>query len=351
MADIPHLVSERMEVEDSADAINQLFYERGWTDGLPVIPPTGKSVSAMLSAVDRDPQEQIALLAPKTGIATVEKIAINAVMAGCLPEYLPVLVAATAAIAEEKFNLLGVQATTHPCSPFIVVNGPIAEKLKINCRGNAFSPGFRANATIGRALRLILLNIGGGIPQQTDRATHGQPGKFSCCIAENEDENPWEPLHVERGFRPQDSTVTVFAAEAPHNINDHESITGKGILITSAATMATAGNNNLTYYTGEPILVLGPEHAATVKKDGFTKEQVKDFIFEHAKLPVAKLSEENQRYRQDPNCDFGEFAHSDMAPVGRRKDIVVMVAGGEGKHSMFVPTFGLSYSVTKLIPA
>ena len=349
MTGASELVSERIKVEESIDAASNLFYERGWTDGLPIIPPTVERVKNMLAAVDRDPQEEIALLAPKSGVATVESIAVNAVMAGCLPEYLPVIIAVVEAIAERKFNLLSIQATTHPCAPLIVVNGPIARKLKINGRGNAFSPGFKANATIGRALRLIMLNIGGGIPQQTDRATQGSPAKYTYCVAENEDDNPWQPLHIERGFDPGDSTVTVFAAEPPHNINDHASISGKGILMTATATMATAGSNNLTNYVGEPILILGPEHAATVAKDGFSKEQVKDFIFEHARLPLKRLSEENRRRRKDPKYNLGEFAEAELVPVGRREDIVVLVVGGEGKHSCFVPTFGLTYSTTKSI--
>jgi len=143
--------------------------------------------------------------------------------------------------------------------------------------------------------------------------------------------------------------VTVFAAEPPHNINDHASISGKGILMTAAATMATAGSNNLTHYIGEPILILGPEHAATVAKDGFSKEQVKDFIFEHARLPLERLSEENRRRRKDPKYNLGEFVEAELVPVGKREDIVVLVVGGEGKHSCFLPTFGLTYSATKSI--
>ncbi len=343
------LVSERVPVEDSIETVYGLYYERGWTDGLPIIPPTPERVQAMLAPSGRDPQEPIARLAPRQGVATIEKIAVNAVMAGCLPEYLPVIVAAVQAVAEEKFNLLSIQATTHPCTPLIIVNGPIARKLGINSKGNAFGPGFRANATIGRALRLILLNIGGGIPVTVDRATMGGPAKYTYCVAENEDGNPWQPLHVERGFKPEDSTVTVFGAEDPHNINDHSSTTGRGVLMTSAATMATSGNNNMTYFIGEDILVLGPEHAATSARDGFSKEDVKDFIFEHARLPIERLSPENIEFRRASTHGYGEFATSKTIPLCKREDIVIMTLGGEGKHSMFVPTFGLTYSVTKRI--
>ena len=347
--DVSEMASDRIVAEDSITGVNNLFYERGWTDGLPIIPPTEELLKEMLAAVSRDPQEVIALLPPRSGVATVERIAVNAVMAGCLPEYLPVLITAVEAIAEEKFNALGIQATTHPCGPLIIVNGPIARKLNLNSRGNAFGPGVRANATIGRALRLVLLNIGGGIPVQTDKSTQGQPAKYTYCVAENEDDNPWEPLHVERGFSPEDSTVTVFAAEGPHNLNDRHSITGKGILMTAAGTMATTGNNNLIFYIGEPILALGPEHAATIARDGLSKEQVKDFIFEHARLPLNKMSPETIEYRRNAPDTFGEFALAEMIPVGKREDIVVIVIGGEGKHSCFIPTFGPSYSVTKRI--
>jgi hypothetical protein len=343
------LVSERIQIEDSMDAVNNLFYEHGWTDGLPIIPPTEEQVQRMLSAVDSDPQEVVAVLPPRLAEATVEKIAVNAVMAGCLPDYLAVIITAVDAVAEEKFGLPGVQATTHPCGPLIVVNGPIAKKLGLNSQGNAFGPGARANATIGRALSLILINIGGAIPIQIDRSTQGQPAKYTYCVAENEDENPWQPLHVEKGFSPEDSTVTVFAAEGPHNINDHDSTTGRGILMTAAATIATAGNNNLVFFSGEPILMLGPEHAATVARDGFSKEQIKDFLFEHARLPLKMLSEENILHRKKSPDRYGEFVASEMIPVARREDFMVMVLGGAGKHSCFVPTFGLSYSVTKKI--
>ncbi|MFC1871766.1 hypothetical protein ACFLYF_05155 [Chloroflexota bacterium] len=350
MANAPEVTSERITVADSIEAVNELYYERGWTDGLPIIPPTEERVKRMMAVVKRDPQEVVAVLPPRSAAATVEKIALNAVMAGCLPEYLPVIIAVVAAMAEEEFNLLGVQATTHPCGPLIVVNGPIARELGINSRGNAFGPGVRANAAIGRAVRLIMLNVGGAIPVEADKSTHGQPAKYTYCVAENETESPWEPLHVERGFRAGESTVTVFGAEGPHNINDHESLTARGILTTAAGTMATAGNNNLISLKGEPILIMGPEHAATVAGDGYSKQQVKEFIFEHARLPLNMLSEENIKYRRKTRGVFGEYADSELVPlVGKSEDVVVMVLGGPGKHSCFVPTFGSTCSVTRRI--
>lgn len=350
MGDHITLLSELIKVDDSIESVYQLFSERGWTDGLPIIPPTKERVHRFLSSINRDPQEQIALLPPLNGCATVEKIAINAIMAGCLPEYLPVVIAAVESIADDKFGLLAVQTTTHPCGAFIVVNGPLARKLNINCENGAFGSGDRANATIGRALRLIMINVGGAIPGKVDKSTLGQPAKYSYCVAENETNSPWDPLHVERGFDADISTVTVFAAEGPHNINDHEGLSAKSILTTVTGTMATTGNNNILSYEGEPVLVLCPEHGKRIAEDGFSKEKIKDYVFEHARTPLKLFSEEQVRARRKGGESvYGEFADSDSALIGKRENIVVIVVGGEGKHSCFVPTFGPSYSVTKKI--
>ena len=336
----------RIKVPDSIQEISRIFYERGWTDGLPVIPPTDEAVERLLKGISRKPDEVIGLVPPKWAEATVEKIAVNAVMAGCLPEHMPVIIAALEALLDEKFNLYGVQTTTHPCTPLLIINGPIREKLGINSGYNAFSQGNFANAVIGRAIRLILLNIGGGILGKVDKATHGHPGKLAYCVGENEEKNPWEPLHVERGFKRSESTVTVVAAESPHNINDHSSITAQGILTTIAGTMATPGNNNVLYQVGEPLVVLGPEHAATVARGGLTKEEVKEFLWENARVPCARFSQEHREQR------FADFKPEDLIPIARRKeDIMVIVSGGAGKHSLFIPTFGDSWAVTKPIKA
>jgi hypothetical protein len=349
MTDQNDLVSEKIKIEDSLEEVNTMFYQRGWTDGLPIVPPTEARVRKMLSGCHHDPQETVAVLPPKQAAATIEKIAINAVMAGCLPEYMPLLIATVEAVAEERFRLMGVLTTTHSCGILVVVNGPLSRRLKINSEGNAFGPGVMANAAIGRALSLILLNIGGGIPGQIDKSTQGNPCKYTFCVAENETANPWQPFHLENVFRTEDSTVTVFAAEGPHNINDHDSTTGAGILKTIAATMATAGNNNLIFFSGEPILMLGPEHAATLAKDGFSKEQIKDFIFQNARVPLNAISEGHIQYRKKSPERYGQYINSDFIPLARREDIIVMVVGGSGKHSCFIPTFGLNNSVTRLI--
>jgi hypothetical protein len=203
----------------------------------------------MLAWTDRDREVEIGTIPPRQGIVTVEKLAVNAVMAGCRPEYFPVVLAATEAMLDERFNLYAVQCTTHPCAPLLILNGPIARELDVNSRYNAFGPGCRANATIGRAVRLILQNVGGGTPGVLDRATQGQPAKYSYCIAEDELENPWSPLHVERGFDPATSTVTVCGAENPHNLNDHVSTASRGILtmiaLSGKSTRATAAGRGV----------------------------------------------------------------------------------------------------------
>jgi hypothetical protein len=323
---------------DGWEAIDAHYQERGWTDGLPIVPPTEDAVAEFLTQADRDPREIVGVLPPRQGEATVEKIAANAVMAGCRPEYFPVVLAAIEALTDPLFNLDSIQATTHPVAPLIVVNGPIVQAIGLNAGYNAFGQGVRANLTIGRAVRLVLMNVGGGLPGTGDRSTQGSPAKIAYCVAENEAENPWEPLHVEAGLPADVSTVTVFGCEGPHNIQDHYSNTGLGVLLTIAGAMGQAGSNNLLG-AGWPLLSLGPEHAATIARDGYTKRQVKEFLFEHARFPFARLGAECQRQQVEHR---GAVAAPDtMLPIVRQaEDISVIVVGGAGKHSCWQPTFG-----------
>ena len=323
---------------DGWEAIDSHYQERGWTDGLPIVPPTEDAVAEFLTQTDRDPREIVGVLPPRQGEATVEKIAANAVMAGCRPEYFPVVLAAIEALTDPLFNLDSIQATTHPVAPLLVVNGPIVQAIGLNGGYNAFGQGVRANLTIGRAVRLVLMNVGGGLPGTGDRSTQGSPAKIAYCVAENEAENPWEPLHVEAGLPADASTVTVFGCEGPHNIQDHYSNTGLGVLLTIAGAMGQAGSNNLLG-AGWPLLSLGPEHAATIARDGYTKQQVKEFLFEHARFPFARLGAECQRQQVEHR---GAVAAPDtMLPIVRKaEDISVIVVGGAGKHSCWQPTFG-----------
>ena len=337
------------QLPSSFQEINTVYYERGWTDGLPIVPPTDSAVAEALVWTDHDPLDVVGVLPPRQGEATVEKIAINAVMAGCLPQYLPVVIAAIQAIADPRFNPDGVQATTHPVAPYLIVNGPIARELQINSGYNCFGQGARANATIGRAIRLVLMNVGGGLPGSGDRATQGSPSKYSYCIAEAEDVNPWEPLHVELGFDREVSTVTVSGCEGPHNIQDHNSNTGDGILRTIAGAMGQAGSNNILSH-GHPVLTLGPEHAATIARDGYSKADVKRFVFENARYPFAKLGKEFlEGALSRLNSVEANDAQAMCRIMERPEDMLVVVAGGSGKHSSWQPTFG-SYTHPVTLP-
>ena len=205
----------------SYDAINDYFYDHGWTDGLPIVPPTPVRVDAILKGMPaHDAEALISIVPPKMGRATLRQVAVNAVMAGCKPEYLPVVVAALRAVAEPAYGLAHRQTTTHAGAPLIIVNGPIVQQLRINCGTGLFGPGWRANATIGRALRLVLVNIGGAGPG-VDASQTGHPGKYTYCIGEYEAANPWGPLHVTRGFKREQNVVTVVNAEAPHSMTEN----------------------------------------------------------------------------------------------------------------------------------
>jgi hypothetical protein len=282
--------------------------------------------------------------------ATIETIAINAAMAGAAPEHMPVVLAALRALADPSFNLNAIQTTTHPCTPLLVVNGPIAGRLGISGGANALGNGYRANAVIGRAVRLVLQNVGGAVPGETDRATLGHPGKFTYCLAENEAESPWEPLHVERGFRPEVSCVTVFGAAGPHNVNDHGSASADSLLKALASTLAAPASNNI-YYGGEALVIVGPEHARTIADSGWSKTDLKRALWERGRVRMDAFSQENiTRYK---HIIPGRFDATDpsatITPTVRWEDVMVMVAGGPGKHSVVVPTFGATRAVTARI--
>jgi hypothetical protein len=340
-----------LECEDDFDAVNELARSRGWSDGLPVVPPTARRVEEMLTFCDRPWDEPVARMPPRWGEATPVRLAANAVMAGCRPEYFPLLILAVEAMCEEPFNLYGIQATTHPCAPLVIVNGPVAKELDINCGHNAFGPGWRANATLGRAIRLALVNIGGAIPGLGDMSTFGAPSKFSYLAAENEQASPWEPLHVERGLPREASAVTVIGAECPHNVNDHESTTAEGILTTLAGTLNATGANDV-YYDAQPLVVMGPEHAKTVAGGGFSKADVKRFLHEHAHLPMRRFSKENIERRLRVTWKERLGAAGLDAPVHmvqRPENLLIAVIGGAGKHSAVIHTFGATRPVTRAL--
>jgi hypothetical protein len=264
-------------------------------------------------------------------------------MAGCLPEYMPIIITALEAMTEDRFRLAEIQPTTHPVAPLIVVNGPIRKKLNINSRAGAFGPCWRANATIGRAIRLILLNIGGAFPGKFDMSTQGQPSKYTYCIAENEEDSPWEPLHVEKGFEASTSTITVIAAENPHNINEHVAINGEELLTSICNSVMTMGSNNVLFQEGTPVIALCPEHAATIAADGFSKNDVRNYIYEKSKIPLKRFYK-----RQIEKYYSGWDEHALIPITAHKEDLIIIVIGGAGKHSAYLPAF-LPPSVTKPI--
>jgi hypothetical protein len=333
-------------IEDLAE----LIYAAGWSDGLPVVPPARALVDRFVAASARPAAELVLTVPPLGGRGTVEKIAANAVMAGCLPEHMPAVLAALEAMRDERFNLRGMQCSTHLSTPLLIFHGPIRRELGINCGPNVFGQGWRANATIGRAVKLALVNLGGAVPGEADKATFGHPGKYTYCIGENEEESPWEPLHVERGFAPEASAVTVYGAEAPHNINNQTADNPYDLLRTIASMMANLGSNH-PYLMSESMVVLSPEHARVCAEAGWRKRDVRDFLFETARVRLGDLKQgglHGARTEMNPWPRWLDQANDETrVPVARRPDdLIVIVAGGPGRHSLYVPGWG-TRSVTR----
>jgi hypothetical protein len=335
------MIENLVELDDDPQAVLAEFCARGWCDGLPIVPPTEERVRAMLDGAPAD--RSLGKLAPLWREATLEKLAVNAVMAGCEPGALPVLAAAVGAMLDPVFNLYGVQATTHPVAPLAIVHGPVAARLGFHAGSGCFGPGFRANATLGRALRLILMNVGGAWPGKHDMATQGSPAKFSYCIAERVDASPWGPLVA-------DDAVTIFGGEAPHNVNDHVSTTAAGILTNIADTAVSLGSNVGWFFSQSQLLVvLGPEHAATIASDGLTRADVQRYVFEHARLPLRLLKLGGMWGMQDWPAWMNASRDDDalLPQVPSPDDVFVIVAGGPGKHSAVVPNCTFSRAVTR----
>ena len=341
--------ARQIEVPDDIEAFNVLCETRQWSDGLPLIPPTPERVQNMLRVTHRSPQDIVARIAPGFGTATVEAIAINAVMAGCKPGYLPVLIAAVEAVTDRAFNLQGIQATTNPATPWIIVNGPICAALGINGGLNCMGQGARANATIGRALRLILQNIGGALPGEMDRATHGQPAKHTFCCAENEAESPWEPLHVERGFERAQSTVTVVGAAGTTNLNSHAK-DADDLLKVMADSLRFPTSNDY-HFGGQPWIAISPEHAHIMQRGASSKLELKRRLWNESKIAAGRFAAKDYaRLLHTRKPELGEIGPDTLLPVSVSFDeIGIIVAGGPGTHSVYVPTFGQTRAVTRLI--
>jgi hypothetical protein len=318
----------------------EVWFAKGVTDGLPVVPPTRERVERMLEAVRRDRHELVAEMPPNYGRVTVEKAAVNAVMAGCRPEYFPVVVAALACACDPTFNLHGVATSTHFSAPLILVNGPIRSRLELNSGFGVFGPGHRANATIGRALRLLMINVGGARPGETSMSTFGHPGRYTYCIAENEEASPWPPYHTTRGLPAEASAVTLFAGEAPHGISDHASRTARALAGSLGWSMAGLWNSRHFPLYSHTMLVVGPEHARTFAEDGWSREALARHLHDTVRLPYRQLVPDED-HGEGTNLRYGKTppaSHELIPKFPSPEEIHIVVAGGTaGRFSVAIP--------------
>ncbi|HEY3702073.1 MAG TPA: thioredoxin [Acidimicrobiales bacterium] len=306
--------------EDEAEAA----FDRGWTDGLPVVPPTEIRVLRMIEGTRRGADEVVAIVPPDLVECTVEKAAINAVMAGCRPEYLPLVLAAVEAVCTDEFNGHGLLATTYFSGPVAIVNGPIRQAIGMNSGANVLGQGNRANATVGRALQLIVRNVGGGVPGGVDRATLGNPGKYTFCFAEDEEGSPWEPLSVERGLAPGGSAVTLFAGEGPRGVIDQLSRTPESLARSFAGSLRTVGHHKLALGL-DAMVVVSPEHARVFREAAWTKARLREELLELLTVPGVEL------VRGAGGCDEGlpEGLEGAAIPKFRPDGLWFVHAGGQ----------------------
>lgn len=324
----------------SPEAVQLELWQAGLTDGLPVIPPTAERIDAMLAG--RPPGRVVARLAPAQGEASLYRLAFCAVMAGCQPRHLPVLMAAAQAVTKPSFNLLGLQTTTGSAAVAMLLNGPLSAQLEVNAGCNALGAGALSNSVLGRALALILRNIGGAVPGRTDMATMGQPGKFGFCFAEHEAASPWGPLHESRGFAASQNTVTVVGAAGTMEVKDDASRIAESLLKTFAHSMIAAGSlgGGTLLGGGEPLVLLAPEHAAIIGRT-MSRSQAQAYLFERATLPFERLSPDVAAHLGVRLSAGSPLSRETLLRVASRpEDIMLAVVGGVGVKSTYVPTWG-----------
>jgi len=322
------LKSRRIELGEDEDEEEAMF-ARGWSDGLPLVPPTEERVLRMLDGTSRDPQEVIGLVPPALAAATVEKIAINAVMAGCKPEYLPVVLAAVEAVLDEPFAMHGVLATTQFAAPVVVVNGPVRRQIGMNAKGNALGQGNRANSSIGRALQLVIRNIGEGRPQEVDRATLGNPGKLGYCFAEDEEGSCWEPLSVERGVKPGVSAVTVFAGFGLQGVVDQKSRDPESLARSMAESLKAIQSVKLAPAC-DAILVVCPEHERTFRNAGWSKTRLYEELYQLCEIPGEELVAGAKGIAEGGPASLAGKTVNKFRPGGL---LIVRAGGGAGMFS------------------
>ena len=338
------LISAKHEIS-AADAV-EFFYRQGWTDGLPVVPPTAERIGAMLEAAGLAPETVITRIEERQTTATAEKVAINAVMAGCRPEYMPVIVAALKAMGDPAWGFHGPATSTRGAAVFMLVNGPLARELEINCGENLFGPGWRANATIGRAVRLVMRNVMGSIPGQLDRGCFGHAGKYTFCIAENEAASPWPPTHVERGFRPDQNTVTVLAAISPQQVLNEFGHSGEQLLATLCENLRISAGTGLDT---EHVLVFAEQQMNILVRDNWTKASIREFCYANSRASRKELKRLN--ILPGPITFQDEIETVPLVP--ELDDFIVVAAGGPvSGYSAYIPGWAAvhySRSVTREI--
>ena len=336
--------SRVVETSDTIEAIEEC-YRMGWTDGLPVVPPVDYKVQAMLDHVGLNGNETLLELRMRRRLLTAENAAAAAVMAGCLPEYFPVLLTALRALDEETNVVHSVSASTSSPVPILLINGPIRSRIGINCGHGLFGPGTRANVSIGRAIRLVFINGFDARPGTLDRGTMGDVGKFSLCIGEDEESSPWDPLHVEKGFDREDSTVTVASGHAPVTVNSRHGTDAESVLLSFADTMSCAAM--AIGWPGEWMLVVGPEHALTFKDEGFSKADIRAFLMDHAQRPVKELKRMGMWQGAIEPGDESTMATAARAP----EDIMVLAGGGSGGRYSSIINLAVFRAKTRKIEA
>jgi hypothetical protein len=342
------LKSSRVRLAGGIDEISDAMFERGYTDGLPVVPPTEERVHRMLAGTTRPPGQSLGKMPPAQFDVTIEKIAINAVMAGCRPNAMPVLIAAIELMLDPRWDLGYLQTTTNPLTPLLIVNGPAREAAGLSGGTGAMGPGFRGNATIGRAIRLVLLNIGGATPGDIDKCTQGFVGKYGMCLAENEEESPWTPLHVARGFAKGESVVTVVGVNASTNIHD-SSDRWQDLLKTLTGSLKSPGTANVADPNSTPVILINPLHARILSEAGYTMEKLREHFFRQARIEADELSGRRRQLR----LDHGEehFLVEGKVPVTNAADriLIAVVGGMSGGHSCFLPNGHYGYALSKRI--
>lgn len=339
MSQVHSLPNDPLEFLEHAERL-------GWGDGLPLIPPTEERVQAMLDSVTQPPQTVVGLVEPRRAEATIEKIAVNAVLAGCKPESFPAVVAAVKAVCEPRFNLYAINTTTCCATPVLMFNGPGRRDLGIECGYSCLGHNGRANATIGRALRLVMRNVGGSVPGAVTKSTYGQPGRISLCFGEWEEKSPWEPFHVRRGFQPDENVVTVHCATGTQDIADVWAESGEDLIVVLAHSMDWIGNNKVLVpqSDGEMLLLLCPDFAHKIAADGLGIPEVQRLLYEHTRTPIERWPRSYW-----PKLEQRGYVEDGKVPLcAQPAQFLVAVAGGEGgHHALNFCTFGLTLSVSE----